>query len=102
MIEDDRVSLVTNVKSIQDALDEGSQIYKSCLFFSKFTINSDKKIRGREGQRASISQSYAPQSVVDSNFEPHVMSKLDKIKSLNREKDRILGRVGDVRSLITP
>lgn len=30
------------------------------------------------------------------------MSILDRIKSLNKEKDRILGRVGEVRSLVSP
>ncbi|XP_057851515.1 uncharacterized protein LOC131061720 [Cryptomeria japonica] len=65
-------------------------------------IENHKKIRECEGQLASISHSYAPQSITASNFEPQVLSILDKIKSLNQEKGRILDRVGEVRSLITP
>lgn len=30
------------------------------------------------------------------------MVLLDKIKSLNQEKDKIVGRVGELRNLITP
>lgn len=45
MIEDDRVTLVTAMKSTQDGLDEGDHIYKSCLILPKFTIDIDKKIR---------------------------------------------------------
>lgn len=50
MIEDDRVTLVTIMNNIQDALYEGDRIYKSCLFFPKFTIDIEMKIRGREDQ----------------------------------------------------
>lgn len=55
MIEYDRVSLVTSLKIIWDAIDEGGNIYKSCLIFPKFTIDIDKKIRECESQLASIS-----------------------------------------------
>lgn len=102
MIEDDGVSLVIALKGIQDALDEGGHLYKSCLMFHKFNIYIDKKIRECEGYLASISQSYAPKSVPATNFEPQVLSILNKIKSLNQENDIILGRGGEVRSLITP
>lgn len=49
MIEADRVTLVTTIKSIQDVLDEGGQIYKSCLIFSKFIMDIGKKIKEYEG-----------------------------------------------------
>lgn len=42
MIADDRVILDTYVKSIQDALSEGDNIFKSCLSFSKFTEDIEK------------------------------------------------------------
>lgn len=58
MVEDDRVSLITSVRSIREALNEGGKIYKSCLLLLKFTIDLDKKIKECEGQLASISQSY--------------------------------------------
>lgn len=60
MTESDRVSLITSMKGIQDALDEGGQIYKSCLIFPKFIMDIDKKIRECESQLPSISLSYAP------------------------------------------
>lgn len=49
MIEGDRVGLITDMKNIQDALDEGGQIYKSCLIFPKFIVDIDKKIKECEG-----------------------------------------------------
>lgn len=42
MGEGNRVSLTTNLKAIQEALDEGSQIYRSCLLLPKFTVEIDK------------------------------------------------------------
>lgn len=90
------------MKCIQDALDEGSHIYKSCLILPKFTIDIDKKIRECEGQLSRISQSYAPQSVSASDFESQVFCILNKIKSLNQVMDKILGRIGEVRNFITP
>lgn len=55
MIEDDRVSLLVALKDIQDALDKGGNIYKSCLILSKFTIDINKKIRECESQLANVS-----------------------------------------------
>lgn len=101
MIEGDKKCLVTCVKGIQDALVEGGRIYKSCLLLPKFTIEVDKKIKECEGQLGNLSQSYDPQSVFASSKENQVISLLDKIKSLSQEKDRIVGRVGELRNLIT-
>lgn len=47
--------LITVMKSLQDALDEGGQIYKSCLILPKFTIDIEKKIRECERQLSIIS-----------------------------------------------
>lgn len=55
MVEGDRTSLITAMKDIQDTLDEGGNIYKSCLILPKFTINIDKKIKECEGRLANIS-----------------------------------------------
>lgn len=55
MVEGNRVSLITDLKDIQEALDEGGKIYKSCLLLLKFTIELDKKIKECEGQLAGIS-----------------------------------------------
>lgn len=73
----------------------------SFLLLSKFTIELDKKIGKCEGQLTDISQSYSPKAIFASNYEAQVMSLLDKIKSLNQEKDRVFGRVGKMRNLIT-
>lgn len=102
MVEGDRASLITYMKGIQEALKEGSKIYKSCLLLSKFTIEIFKKIKECEGQLASISQSYSPHVIFASNYEAQVMYLLDKIKSLNQEKDRVIGRVGEMRNMFTP
>ncbi|XP_059066371.1 uncharacterized protein LOC131857687 [Cryptomeria japonica] len=50
MVEGDRISLITGVKGIQEALDKGGKIYKSCLLLLKFTIELDKKIKECEGK----------------------------------------------------
>lgn len=42
MFEGDRVIFIFSLKTIQEALDEGSKILKSCLLFPKFTIEIDK------------------------------------------------------------
>lgn len=49
MVEGDRVSLITDMKGISEALNEGGNIYKSCLLLPKFTIDLDKKIKEWEG-----------------------------------------------------
>jgi hypothetical protein len=41
----DRTLLFAYVKSIQDALSEGGNIYKSCLLGSKFVEEIEKKIK---------------------------------------------------------
>lgn len=43
MIVDDKVTLDTCVKGIQDILTEGGNIYKSFLSLSKFTMDIEKK-----------------------------------------------------------
>ncbi|XP_059073528.1 uncharacterized protein LOC131874258 [Cryptomeria japonica] len=102
MISGDKTKLVSCVKSIQDALVEGGKIYKLCLLLLKFTIEIEKKIKEHEVNLANLSQSFDPQSIFVSKKEDQVISLLDKIKSLNQEKDKIVGRVRELRSLITP
>lgn len=60
------------------------------------------QIKECEGKLAGISQYFIPQSLFASNCEDQVMVLLDKIKSLNQEKDRIIGRVGELWNLIAP
>lgn len=55
MISDDRVVLDTCIKSTQDALSEGGNIYKSCLSLSKFTDDIEKKSKEHEMQLVGIS-----------------------------------------------
>lgn len=76
--------------------------YMSCLILSKFTRDIDKKIKEYEGQLAAISQPFTPHLVFASSLEAQVMDLTDKIKSLHQERDQIINRVGDLRSLISP
>lgn len=55
MITDDRVTLDTCIKRVQDALSKGGNIYKSCLSLSKFTKDIEKKSKEHEDQLARIS-----------------------------------------------
>lgn len=54
MIINDRGLLDTCVKSIQDALSEGGNIYKSCLSHSKFLADIEKQIVENEKTLAGI------------------------------------------------
>lgn len=87
MIADDRASLDTCVKSMQDGLSEGDNIYKSCLSLSKFTKDIEKKSKEHEEQLAKISQSLDPLSTSMNSKEDQLISLLDKIKSLSHEKN---------------
>lgn len=71
-------------------------------FYPKFTIDIDKKIREYEGQLATISQSLAPLSSFASSLEAQIMNLTNKINNLRIEKERLIGRVGESRNLITP
>lgn len=102
MIAKDRVTLDACVKSMKDALSEGGNMYKSCLSLKKFTKDIEKKSKDHEDELASISQLVDPLSVSLSSHEDQVTSLLEKIRSLNHDKDRIIGRVGELRNWITP
>lgn len=52
MIVDDRASLYICIKSMQDALSEGENIYKSCVPLSKLTEDIEKKSKEHEDQLA--------------------------------------------------
>lgn len=43
MISNDRATLCNCVKSLQDAITIGGNLYKSCLFLNKFTADIEKK-----------------------------------------------------------
>lgn len=100
-VERDRVSLKTAMKSVEEELDEGKKIFKSCLF-SQFTTDIDWKISDLEGKLVGISHSFAPQSVFPSTLEAQISELTDKIKGLNQDREEKLSRVGELRSLITP
>lgn len=102
MVEGDKISLRTIMKSIEDALDEGRKIFKSCLFFPKFIVDIDKQIRDLEGKLAAIGHSFAPHSFFPSSLEAQIMHLTNKIKGLNKEKEQVLSRGGELRILITP
>lgn len=93
-IEVDREVLKYVVKSVEDALDEGEKWFKSSLFLPKFTTDIDKQIRDFEGKIASIGHSFAPLSVFPSSLEAQIIDFTNKIKGLNKEKEKMLSKVG--------
>lgn len=101
-IEVDREVLKSIVKSVKDALDKDGKIFKSCPFLPKFTADIDKQIRDLEGKLVSIGHSFPPHLVFPSSLEDQIMDLTNKIKGLNKEKEKVLRRVGELRSLITP
>lgn len=88
MIEGDRTILKSMVKTVDDALDEGGKIFNSCLFLPKFSTDTDKKIRDLEGQSTGIAQSFSLYLVFSSTLEAQIMDPTDKIKGLNKEKNK--------------
>lgn len=58
MIVNDKYLLASYVKNIQGAFSEGGNIYNSCLSFSKFTEDTEKKMKEYEKQLADISQAF--------------------------------------------
>lgn len=69
---------------------------------SKFTKDVEKKSKEHEDQLACISQSFDPLSDSMSNHEDQVISLLDKIKSLSHDRKKIVSKVGELQSHITP
>lgn len=102
MIAKDRATLGECVKSLQDALSKGENLYKSFLSLNKFSANIEMKSKVYEKNLEYISQLVDSLSASLSSHENHVISLLEKIKSLNHDRERIIGRVDEVRSLITP
>lgn len=102
MVIDDRITLDASIKSIQEALSEGGNIYKSCLKLSKFTQDIERKIKEHEDQLDQLSQSFDLLLVSLSGHEAQVVSLLEKIRSLNRENVKIVDKVCELKSLITP
>lgn len=84
IVEGDKISLRTIVKSVEDALDEGGKIFKSCLFLSNFIADIDKKIRDPEGKLAGIGHSFAPHPVFPSSLEAQIMDLSAKTKALHK------------------
>lgn len=101
-VERDRASLKTAMKSVEEALDEGGKFFKSCLFLSNFTVDIDRQIKYLEGNLSSIGHSFVPQSIFPSSLEAQILDYTNKIKSLNQDKEKMLNKVGELRSLITP
>lgn len=60
MIANDKVTLDTCVKSMQEALSEGGNLYKSCLSLKRFTKDFEKNSKEHEDELACISQSVDP------------------------------------------
>ncbi|XP_059075386.1 uncharacterized protein LOC131875318 [Cryptomeria japonica] len=102
MIAKDKVTLDACVKSMQDSLSEGGNLCKSCLSQSNFTADIEKKSKAHEDELECISHSVYPLSVSLGSHENQVISLVDKMISLSHNRERIIGRVGEIRSLITP
>lgn len=102
MILRDRATLGDYMKSMQDAINEVGNLYKSCLSLGKFTVDIEKKSREFKDQLGSISQSVDPLTNSLSSHENQVISLLEKIGSSNHDHEQILGKFGEIRSLIIP
>ncbi|XP_059069826.1 uncharacterized protein LOC131046319 [Cryptomeria japonica] len=101
MIAKDKATLGECVKRMQDALSKGGNLYKSCLSLNKFTTDIEKKSKVHENELECISQSVDSLEASLSSHENQVIC-LEKIRSLNYDREIFFGRVGEARSLITP
>lgn len=102
VIANDISLLETYVKSIQDALSKGGNVYKSYLSFSMFVVDIEKQIMQNEKLLIGISQPFDPLSVYVASQETQVISLFDKIKNLSHEEENIIDKVGELRRFITP
>lgn len=71
---DDRITLDASIKSVDEALSKGGNIYTSCLKLSKFTQDIEKKIKENEDQLDHWSQSFDPLLVSLSGHEAQVFT----------------------------
>lgn len=90
------------MKSMQDAITVGGNLYKSCLSLNKFTTNIEKKSQEYKDQLKIMSKSVDPLSNSLSQHENQVIYLLEKIQSLSYDWERIIGKVGELRSHIVP
>lgn len=81
---------------------EHQNLYKSCLSLNNFTMDIEKKSQEYKDQLENISKLVGPLSNSLSHLKKQVISLLEKIQNLSYDQERLIGRVGELRSHIVP
>lgn len=100
LISKDKALLSNCIKNIQGTM-YGGKVYKYCLVLSKFTEANEKKVKEIEHQLVTISNTFDPLANSVCSQESQVMSLLNQIKNLKFENERIIGRVCELKGLIS-
>jgi len=102
LISKDRKIVSIGIKSLENALKDGGDIYKFCISWSKATAAIDKKIKEEQDKLQSLSQSFDPLSSSIINQECQTIAVLNEIKNLEKERKNITNRMGELRRIIIP
>jgi len=102
LISKDRKIVSIGIKSLENALKDGGDIYKFCISWSKATAAFDKKIKEEQDKLQSLSQSFDPLSSSIINQECQTIAVLNEIKNLEKERKNITNRMGELRRIIIP
>lgn len=102
MIESDKTQLDKELKLIDEALQEGGKMYKSCLIWTNFTTELDNKIDTYKSQLVHISQEYDPTVNLTRNVEGQILTLMGQIGNLEKEKNKMQRRAGELWNIVGP
>jgi len=98
----DRMVLDASVKSIQNALPEGGNVYTFCLSYPKVIKDIEDKIKVSKKKLSSVSKSFDHVTVSVASKESQAISLIEDIKKLTKEKESIEAMMSELRGLISP
>lgn len=91
-----------NIKDMKGCIDEGKQLYITCVNSVKHVQDVDKGIKEDEDNLEKIAVIFgkSKQNVIE--LDKVVSKTFDKISVLQRERDRVIQRFSILQSLLTP
>jgi hypothetical protein len=101
-IEWDKKVLVDTAKEIKDCIIKGKALYSKCIHSFSFVKDIIDIIHKEEENLRKMAANChnSKQSIID--FDKVVSTSMDKIRVLEVEKNRVLNRFSELRSLLTP
>lgn len=101
MISNDKTQLDKKLKLVDEALVEGSKIYKSSPILTNFITDIDKQIDNCKGQLVQIYQAYDPTANLISSIEGQILNISKKLRNFEKE-ERIIWQESELWNLIDP